>query len=80
MGGPHLHTIHKDQMVRLEESDWILPEPDGQHYYACKSDIFEATYEAVDVVPPNDPSSATRPTRACDCNRDAMAGFAAAHG
>ena len=32
------------------------------------------------VVPPNDPSSATRPTRAFDCNRDAMAGFAAAHG
>jgi hypothetical protein len=31
-------------------------------------------------MPPNDPSSATRPTRALDCNRDAMAGFAAAHG
>ena len=31
-------------------------------------------------VPPNDPSSATRPTRAHDCNREAMAGFAAAHG
>src|SRR5437867_2047724 len=29
---------------------------------------------------PNDPSSATRPTRAFDCNRRAMAGFAAAHG
>src|SRR4051812_6350018 len=29
---------------------------------------------------PNDPSSATRPTRAFDCNLDAMAGFAAAHG
>ena len=29
---------------------------------------------------PNDPSSATRPTRALDCNLDAMAGFAAAHG
>ena len=28
----------------------------------------------------NDPSSATRPTRAFDCNRDAMAGFAGAHG
>ena len=28
----------------------------------------------------NDPSSATRPTRAFDCNLDAMAGFAAAHG
>ena len=33
-----------------------------------------------DSVPPNDPSSATRPTRAFDCNLDAMAGFAAAHG
>ena len=29
---------------------------------------------------PNDSSSTTRPTRALDCNRDAMAGFAAAHG
>ena len=29
---------------------------------------------------PNDPSSATRPARASDCNREAMAGFAAAHG
>ena len=29
---------------------------------------------------PNVPSSATRPTRALDCNLDAMAGFAAAHG
>jgi len=29
---------------------------------------------------PNDPSSATRPTKAHDCNLDAMAGFAAAHG
>jgi len=28
----------------------------------------------------NDPSSATRPTRAHDCNLDAMAGFAAARG
>src|SRR6266850_6715223 len=28
--------------------------------------------------PPNDPSSATRPTRRVDCNLDAMAGFAAA--
>ena len=30
--------------------------------------------------PPNDPSSATRPTGSVDCNRSAMAGFAAAHG
>src|SRR5882724_10402819 len=32
------------------------------------------------VLPPNDPSSATRPTRAHDCNLGVMAGFAAAHG
>ena len=31
-------------------------------------------------TPPNDPSSATRPTRASDCNQSAMAGFAAAPG
>ncbi|NBU11492.1 MAG: hypothetical protein EBS84_21210 [Proteobacteria bacterium] len=29
---------------------------------------------------PNDPSSATRRTGRNDCNRDALAGFAAAHG
>ena len=29
---------------------------------------------------PNDPSSATRPAGRHDCNRDAHAGFAAAHG
>src|SRR2546426_3025250 len=32
------------------------------------------------VKRPNDPSSATRPTGRVDCNSDAMAGFAAAHG
>jgi len=32
------------------------------------------------AMTPNDPSSATRPTRGYDCNRSAMAGFAAAHG
>ena len=33
-----------------------------------------------DGMTPNDPSSATRPARHVDCNLDAMAGFAAAHG
>jgi hypothetical protein len=32
------------------------------------------------VKPANDPSSATRRTGRNDCNRDAPAGFAAAHG
>lgn len=44
----HLHTIHEGQLVYLEHGDWIIPEPDGEHFYPCKPDIFEATYEAVD--------------------------------
>ena len=33
-----------------------------------------------ETLSPNDPSSATRRTGRDDCNRDAPAGFAAAHG
>ena len=43
---PHVHTIHDNQIVNLEVGDWIIPEPDGEHFYPCKPDIFEATYEA----------------------------------
>lgn len=42
---PHLHTIHNNQMVRLEHGDWILPEPDGVHFYPCKPEIFAKTYQ-----------------------------------
>jgi len=42
---PHVHTIHKGQMVLLEVGDFVLPEPDGKHFYPCKPDIFEKTYE-----------------------------------
>ncbi len=44
---PHLHTIHNGQVVFLETGDWIIPEPDGEHYYPCKPDVFRATYEEV---------------------------------
>ena len=44
---PHVHTIHEGQMILLEIGDWIIPEPDGEHFYPCKPDIFEATYEPV---------------------------------
>lgn len=44
---PHVHTIHKGQLVNLEIGDWIIPEPDGEHYYPCKPDIFANSYEAV---------------------------------
>jgi hypothetical protein len=43
----HVHTIHNNQIVELEDGDWIAPEPDGVHYYPIKDDIHEATYEAV---------------------------------
>jgi hypothetical protein len=45
---PHVHTIHKNQAVILEAGDWIIPEPDGEHFYPCKADIFERTYEPVE--------------------------------
>ena len=47
---PHVHTIHDNQIVFLEVGDWIIPEPDGIHFYPCKSDIFKATYEKVVVI------------------------------
>lgn len=45
---PHVHTIHNNQAVILEIGDYIIPELDGIHFYPCKPDIFEATYEKVD--------------------------------
>ncbi len=46
---PHVHTIHDNQIVLLEVGDWVIPEFDGEHFYPCKPDIFEATYEKVVV-------------------------------
>ena len=45
---PHVHTIHNNQIVNLESGDWIIPEPDGEHFYPCRADIFEQTYEEVE--------------------------------
>ena len=44
---PHVHTIHDNQVVNLAIGDFIIPEPDGKHFYPCKPDIFAATYEPV---------------------------------
>lgn len=43
----HVHTMHRNQAVILSDGDWIIPEPDGVHFYPCKPDIFAATYEPV---------------------------------
>ena len=42
----YVTTIH-DQRARVVEGDWIIDEGDGEHFYPCKPDIFERTYEAV---------------------------------
>jgi len=44
---PYVITIH-DQRAYLADGDWVLPEPDGEHFYPCKPDIFSATYEPVE--------------------------------
>ena len=40
-------TIH-NQKTYLQYGDWVIAEPDGIHFYPCKPDIFEATYESAD--------------------------------
>jgi hypothetical protein len=42
----YVTTIHGQQTF-IVPGDWIIPEPDGKHFYPCKPDIFEATYEPV---------------------------------
>lgn len=50
---PHVHTIHDNQIVVLEVGDYIIPEPDGIHFYPCKPDIFANTYEPFDTTSPS---------------------------
>ena len=28
----HVHTIHNNQPVHVVPGDWIIPEPDGEHF------------------------------------------------
>ena len=51
-----------------------VPEDEGA------DDVVFENLKLVRHEAPNDPSSATRPTRRVDWNSSAMAGFAAAHG
>jgi hypothetical protein len=44
--GWYVITIH-GQETKIVDGDWIIPEPDGVHFYPCKPDIFEATYDPV---------------------------------
>lgn len=44
---PYVITIH-NQLVYILPDDWIVPEPDGKHYYPIKPEIFAASYEPVE--------------------------------
>jgi len=39
-------TIH-GQETRVEVDDWIIAEPKKEHFYPCKPDIFDDTYDEV---------------------------------
>ena len=43
--GHHVHTIHDGQVCFVKEGDWIIPEPDGVHFYPCNAYVFSETYE-----------------------------------
>ena len=45
-GRPFVTTIHL-QTVFIEPGDWIIPEPDGIHFYPCKPEVFDATYDRI---------------------------------
>jgi len=47
LGDAFVVTIH-EQRCYLQNGDWIIPEPDGEHFYPCKPDIFDMTYEPVE--------------------------------
>lgn len=42
----NITTIH-NQKTKVIEGDWIITEPDGEHHYSCKPDIFKQTYDPV---------------------------------
>jgi hypothetical protein len=43
-GRPYVVTIH-GQRAYLKPGDWVITEPDAEHHYPCKPDIFAARYE-----------------------------------
>ena len=43
VGDAFVVTAH-NQRVYLQVGDWIVPEPDGEHYYPIRADIFKESY------------------------------------
>jgi hypothetical protein len=49
-GFNYVVTIHLAE-VEVKPGDWIITEPDGEHHYPCKADIFAETYEPIEEPP-----------------------------
>lgn len=49
IGDAYVVTIHGER-AHLENGDWVITEPDGEHHYPCKPEIFDATYEPVEMI------------------------------
>ena len=59
---PYVVTIH-GQRCYIEQYDWIVPEPDGVHFYPVKPGIFATTYEPVEATPSRSTLSPTERER-----------------
>ena len=55
-GGAFVVTIH-EQICYVEKGDYIIPEPDGIHFYPCKPDIFEKKYERIQELETSSPAT-----------------------
>ena len=71
LGGkePHVHTIHNNQIVNLEVGDWIVPEPDGEHYYPIKPEILADTYDEVFTFKFDRPVYELGKKSQCECKK-----------
>lgn len=47
VGDAFVVTMH-EQRVYLQNGDWVVPEPDGEHYYPIKDTVFRASYVPVE--------------------------------
>lgn len=50
-GGPHVHTVVGKR--RLEKGEWVLPDPDGEHFYPVEDNLFRNAYEPLSECFPN---------------------------
>lgn len=42
----HVHTAHGNQIVYLEDGDWVTAEADGVHFYPIKPSDMTRLYES----------------------------------